>query len=256
MHQGEVITRRELPHWYVPGAAHFVTYRIAGTIPFEILVELQNQVKSKLKKGPPKGILAAEYQRRIHKQVFAAYDRFLDVTCRIDWLAKPEVASVIRENLYHHNGRKYHLLAYCVMPNHVHVLFQPINRSDKQPACRSQSVSDNEPPMAGGTSKLLVPTDVGETSDRRGPLASIMHSLKNYTAKKVNALLGRTGQFWQHKSYDHWARDDDELERIVEYIAWNPVKAGLTREPQEWACCSARDRFLRDGMRSAWLGEM
>src|SRR6266852_2083559 len=113
MHLGEVITRRKLPHWYVPGAAHFVTYRIAGTIPFEVLMELQNQVKSKLKKGPPKGTPASEYQRRIHKQVFAAYDRYLDATCRIDWLAKPEVASVIRENLYHHNGKISPLGVLC-----------------------------------------------------------------------------------------------------------------------------------------------
>jgi len=255
MHLGEVITRRKLPHWYVPGAAHFVTYRIAGTIPFEVLMELQNQVKSKLKKGPPKGTPASEYQRRIHKQVFAAYDRYLDATCRIDWLAKPEVASVIRENLYHHNGGKYHLLAYCVMPNHVHVLFQPINRSDKQFACRTQSMPGNQLPMAGGTSRLLDPTDIGETADRRGPLASIMHSLKSYTANELNKLLKRTEQFWQHESYDHWVRDDDELERIVEYIAANPIKAGLVSEAREWPCCSARDRFLREGVGSAWLGE-
>ena len=37
----------------------------------------------------------------------------------------------------------------------------------------------------------------------------------------------RTGQFWQHESYDHWTRDLVELERIIRYIEENPVKAGL-----------------------------
>src|SRR5437868_13312707 len=98
--------------------------------------------------------------------------------------------------------------------------------SDKQFACRS----------GPATSKLLVATgvgDVGETADGRGPLAEIMHSLKSYTANRANEILGRSGQFWQHESYDHWVRDDEELERIVAYIAWNPVKANLVREPQE-----------------------
>ena len=54
-----------------------------------------------------------------------------------------------------------------------------------------------------------------------------MHSLKSYTANEANKLLRRTGQFWQHESYDHWVRDEDEMERIVAYINANAVKAGL-----------------------------
>src|SRR5262249_53508688 len=248
--------RRKLPHWYVPGAAHFVTYRIAGTIPAAVLQELRHQAERKLKNGSPAGTSDSAYKLRIHKQFFAAYDRYLDITCRIDWLARPAVANVIRENLYHHNGGKYQLLAYCVMPNHVHVLVQPIDCSDKQLACRGQPGTSLPGTSLPGTSKLLVPTVIGETADKGGPLASIMHSLKSYTANKINELLGRAGQFWQHESYDHWVRDEEELERIVAYIAANPIKAGLAREIQEWACCSARDRFTRDGVRSAWLGDL
>jgi 2'-5' RNA ligase len=37
---GEVVTRRNLPHWYVPNAFHFITFRLAGTIPREKLEEL------------------------------------------------------------------------------------------------------------------------------------------------------------------------------------------------------------------------
>ena len=230
----EKFTRRNLPHWYVPGAAHFVTYRVAGTIPIAVLEELRHHAAAKLKKAPPPGLSVLEHRLIVHKQSFADYDRYLDKTCKVDWLARADVASVIRDNLYHHHGGKYHLLAYCVMPNHVHVLFQPID----------------------GTSKLLVPTYIGETDDRNGPLAKIMHSLKSYTANKINELLERPGQFWQHESYDHWVRDDEELERIVEYIAANPVKAGLACNAEDWLFCSARDRFLRDGLQMAWLGDI
>ncbi|MDQ2945499.1 MAG: transposase [Acidobacteriota bacterium] len=56
----------------------------------------------------------------------------------------------------------------------------------------------------------------------------LLQSLKGYTARQANLLLGRTGQkFWQAESYDHWVRDDKEMERISAYIENNPVKAGL-----------------------------
>ena len=63
----------------------------------------------------------------------------------------------------------------------------------------------------------------------------------------------RTGAFWQHESYDHWVRDDDELERVVAYINANPVKAGLADRPCDFSWCSAHDRYLHDGDESGWL---
>ena len=61
------------------------------------------------------------------------------------------------------------------------------------------------------------------------------------------------GPFWQPESYDHWVRDADELERIVTYIAANPVKAGLVKQAQDWFFCSAHDRYLADGELCGWL---
>lgn len=82
-----------------------------------------------------------------------------------------------------------------------------------------------------------------------------MHSLKSYTAHRANEILGRSGGFWQHESYDHWVRDEGELERIVEYIGANAVNAGLADRPQGWYWCSAHDRLVRDGETTSWLGE-
>ena len=80
-----------------------------------------------------------------------------------------------------------------------------------------------------------------------------MHSLKSYTAHKANKILGRQGPFWQHESYDHWVRDEAELERIVAYIIANPVTVKLVAQPYDWYFGSAHDRYLSDGDPCGWL---
>ena len=61
-----------------------------------------------------------------------------------------------------------------------------------------------------------------------------MHSFKRYTARKANLILGLSGQFWQHESYDHFVRDNAEWLQIIRYVANNPVKAGLVKEAADW----------------------
>ncbi|MCX6628176.1 MAG: transposase [Candidatus Solibacter sp.] len=47
-------------------------------------------------------------------------------------------------------------------------------------------------------------------------LSKITKSIKNFSARQANAILGRMGQpFWQDESYDHWVRGPVELEKIV-----------------------------------------
>ena len=234
----EVITRRCLPHWFVPGAAHFVTYRLFGTLPAEALDTLKcRKDELQAEKQTRPGETIADRRKRIHKQLFAAYDSFLDAGTEIRWLADPRVAALVRSNLYHHNGTRYRLLAYCIMPNHVHVLLLPTDEDDRG---------------AGGP-HARPDEQFGEALDAGSPLSSIMHSLKSYTAHEANKLLVRSGEFWQSESYDHWVRDEDEMARIVEYIALNPVKAGLVERPQDWWFCSAHDCYLTTGQVSAWL---
>ena len=231
----EIVTRRRLPHWYVPGAVHFVTFRVAGSIPKSVITELTQRKEELLRQKLRPGETRSLQLERIHKQVFAAYDDYLDQHQEVCWLTDPRVAAQVRSSLYYLHGQKAHLFAYCILPNHVHVLAQPID----------------DAPLA--VSKNLEEDDVGESENVRSPLAKFMHSLKSFTAHEANKLLGRTGDFWQHESYDHWVRDEDELERIVDYIAANPIKPGLAAKPHEWFWCSAHDRFLTDGEQTAWL---
>ena len=61
-----------------------------------------------------------------------------------------------------------------------------------------------------------------------------MLGLKSYTANECNKILDRNGQFWQHESYDHYIRNNKELNFYVDYVLKNPVKAGLVRNPELW----------------------
>jgi len=72
------------------------------------------------------------------------------------------------------------------------------------------------------------------------PLPKLTKSLKGITAKKANAILGRTGRpFWQEESFVHVVRDKKEFEKIWNYIEQNPVRAGLVREASEYWWSSA-----------------
>ena len=61
-----------------------------------------------------------------------------------------------------------------------------------------------------------------------------MKNIKSYSAREANKILGRRGSFWQAESYDHIVRDEDELERIIKYVIYNPVKAGLVDRWEDW----------------------
>lgn len=65
-------------------------------------------------------------------------------------------------------------------------------------------------------------------------LTDILRKLKGRTSRSCNLLLKRSGQFWQHESYDRFVRDEKELVRIINYILQNPVKADMCEEWENW----------------------
>ncbi len=195
--------RRHLPHFQLPGATLFVTFRLAGSIPSKILGELQDEARrldAALALIPDS---EARASRAYHadRRLFGKWDKALDASRSGPyWLSNRGVAAAVCDSLLHRNGVAYDLHAFCVMPNHVHAVFQPLVAED----------------------------------DRDRPISAIMHSLKGFTARRANQLLSRQGAFWQHESYDHVVRDDDEWRRIVNYVLNNPVAAGLARSREDW----------------------
>jgi putative transposase len=256
----EIVTRRRLLHWYQPGYAHLITYRLAGSIPTRLLREWRAD-RERLIRQPSDLPVPEQAERRLkaHRQFFQRYDDFLDRQCNVNWLASENVAAAIRENLYHHNGVKYELLSYCIMPTQVHVLLQPFVVGQAASLPVNSEVRAVQAELLPGQASSLPHENAieiisDERPDRASPLAAIMHSLKSYTANIANELLGRQGTFWQDESYDHWVRDIDELERIVKYIRANPVKAGLCEKPIDWRFSSAFDRFQLDGSDCGLVG--
>jgi REP element-mobilizing transposase RayT len=68
----------------------------------------------------------------------------------------------------------------------------------------------------------------------QGNLSRAMKSLSNFTARRINAALRREGPFWQTGYYEHLIRGERSLEAYLEYIAMNPVRAGLVQDFRQW----------------------
>jgi putative transposase len=203
--------RRHLPHIQPPGTTLFLTFRLAGTIPAAVRQQLMAEIETAEK------ILtqiddSQEYARqayRLSRIAFGKWDKVLDQAAHGPvWLKQPEIAQLVVESLQYRDNSVYDLDTYTVMSNHVHALFTPL---------------------------VLVKEETeAETEPTYHALSAIMQSLKGFTAWKANELLGRTGQFWQHESYDHVVRNEQELQRIRRYILQNPVQAGLVAHWDEW----------------------
>ena len=82
------------------------------------------------------------------------------------------------------------LFAYCLMPDHVHLLICPETGVD---------------------------------------LVSFVQGLKSKTTR-VYWSTGVTGRLWQRGFYDHILREDEDIERVAGYILANPVRAGLAKD--------------------------
>jgi putative transposase len=168
------------------------------------------------------------------RRAFARWDRALDRSAEgPHWLAKAEIAAIVAEALHYRDSRLYDLLAFCIMPNHVHLVCTPL------PVGRTASPAYDD----GARTTDPAYDTVGRTASPAyevHSLPGILQSLKGHTARQANAKLGRRGAFWQEESYDHVIRDAEGLERVIHYVIGNPVKAGLVESWRDWAWTYSR----------------
>lgn len=175
-------SRGYLPHRDTPGLLQAVTFRLADSLPANALDRLRQEA----------GDDAAKHR---------SIEALLDAGYGACWLKQPAIAEIVEDALLHGDVQRYRLLAWCVMPNHVHVLIET----------------------------------------REGwPLPGVLHSWKSFTAKAINQYLGRTGTVWMQDYFDRYIRDDHHLAAVIAYIHANPVKAGLVQNEWEWPHSSAR----------------
>lgn len=172
--------RGYLPHFDSPETVQFVTFGLFDSLPAQLAVPFLPGAKS-----------------------------LIDMDLQLDggrgacWLGDPRIAREVQQAFLHFDGERYRLLAWCIMPNHVHVVMEP---------------------------------------DANHGLGTIVQSWKSFTAKKANAILGRKGPFWRKDYFDRYMRNEDHYARTVEYVENNPVKAGLCRTAQTWPWGSAAMR--------------
>ena len=216
-----IFRRRKLPHWDVEGHAIFITACLEGSISATGLSRIR-RFRDELDSQPrPAELDETAWEVKKHKRVFKLVDDLLDHQSANTDLKDPRLAKIVADAFLHFAGDRYDLLAFAVMPSHHHWLFLP-----KQE----------------WTTKITLEQRTRPNAKQRTPREIISHSIQSYTATMCNRLLGNSGAFWQTETFDHWARDEEELLRIIHYIENNPVKAGLVTDPSDFQFSSARIR--------------
>jgi REP element-mobilizing transposase RayT len=204
-----ILFYRHLPHYHPPEATYFVTFRVAGSLPQEIIKALcqERECEERLLAQRWQGAALAQEMYRLHKKLFARYDACLDHGQGPRWLADSRVAQIVMSEIQRLHPQGYGLVACYIMSNHVHLLVD--------------LAGIPEPPQPKPGQHYTV-------------LSHALRLLKGRSARSCNQLLGRRGPFWADESYDHVVRDEKERERIIAYILDNPVKAGLVKDWQDW----------------------
>ena len=192
-------TRGYLPHVKREGASYFVTFRLADSLPREVLMRFERERACALRKLPVRA--DASEREEINRELRRKIERFLDQGVGECHLRRDDVAALVAEALHYFHGQEYLLDSWVVMPNHVHVILWPMPNFTLSEILRSRK----------------------------------RHTARQ--ANLILGRTGET--FWQPESYDHWIRNDEEKARIRRYIRMNPVKAGLCKAPEDWKWSSA-----------------
>ncbi len=178
-----------LPHWTMEGSTYAITFRLGDSLPKKVLDVWQSErediVKTARTMGRP---LSAHEEKRLDYLYSEKVGKYLDAAHGECWMKDDRIARLVAGALKQFHGERYTLLAWCVMPNHVHVVVKPLPGHD---------------------------------------LPHILHSWKSFTAHEANKILKRHGRFWGEEYYDHLIRDEADYRRSVQYVLDNPSRAGL-----------------------------
>ena len=204
------ITERNLPHWFQPGAAMFVTFRMYDSMPKEVVEQWNSEVQrwlknegieyklsfdtdgelpSKNKQAQLKN-LPEEIKTQINKARIRLWQQKLDQCHGSCLLKQKAISQIVSDALLYFDGKRYDLDSFVIMPNHVHAIVQFKNEYDQ---------------------------------------SMIGQSWLKYTARQINKLLGLKGAFWQSEPFDHIIRNDDQFSYLQKYIQDNPKKARLNQ---------------------------
>lgn len=112
----------------------------------------------------------------------------------------PPARKIVLDACLFFHGDRYQLYTVVIMPDHVHLLIRPFQKSESE----------------------------------YWSIGSILHSIKSYSAKQIPKAMKHLGKVWQDGRYDEMIRNEREFQTKWEYIRKNPVKAGLSATPQTY----------------------
>jgi len=190
------------PHWDIDNGTYFVTFNLFDAFPLQERDRIEHERRAHIAmRERERGRMTPAELAALNRIIRAETERVLDRGAGSCFMNDPRIADVVAKAIEFFDEERYWLFAWTVMPNHVHIVL---------------TLGD------------------GATIDR------VMHSIKAYTAKEANRVLGREGSFWQADYFDRSIRDREHLERCMRYVENNPVKAGL----RDWRWVGAYwDRF-------------
>jgi REP element-mobilizing transposase RayT len=191
--ESEWKSRGYLPHRDRKLLVQSVTFRLADSLPQSILRRLQVELER----------LPDNERESWRRQEI---EKWLDAGIGCCALKHPEFAVEMVNSLKHFDGERYHLIAWCVMPNHVHVLIEAIAPLPK---------------TVQGWKSFTARWAITKNSE-------------------LDLQIPNRRQLWMREYWDRFIRDSAHLNNIVNYIEQNPVKAGLRQEATEWPYSSAR----------------
>jgi putative transposase len=184
-------SRGYLPHFDMRHTIQSVTFRLADSLPQSKLRQLQAE-----RAEAPGGKLDAARRKQV--------EAWLDSGIGCCALRHPALAGLLQDTMLKWDGDRYRLLAWCIMPNHVHVVMETLSPLPK--------IMQSWKSFTG-----------------RWALAS--------NAELGLGVPGKT--LWMREYWDRYIRDAKHFEDACDYIERNPVAAGLCRSPADWPWSSA-----------------
>ena len=117
----------------------------------------------------------------------------------------PQARDIVLESILRWKDRRYELYAACVMPDHVHLLIEPMVERDGE----------------GGNSIFF-------------SLSKILHSIKSFTSNQINKVERSSGPIWEGESFDRLIRSESDLQEKFNYITRNPWEAGVVTPKEDY----------------------
>jgi type I restriction enzyme R subunit/putative DNA methylase len=180
-----------------------VAFHLADSLPKGALDQLEEAINE-----VPVDARALERRKQIEAWIDAGYG-----SCA---LRDPRAAAIVQDALLFFDASRYRLMAWVVMPNHVHVLFEPL------PAWSVARIVATWKKFTARKISTSQSTGVPGTADLQ-----------------IGSGKGRSTAFWHREYWDRYIRNERHFRQAVQYIHENPVKAGLVSKPEGWRWSSA-----------------